>query len=291
MSIAISALALSLASAERVSADDVEETIPVRPGGTLGIDLDRGVVRVSSHDANEVRIEAHASGFSSWFGGFDLTRDGNDVHLQGEFRHAFLFVPWGPRVTVNAWVPREYSVVVHTRGGSIDVHDITGRTIAKTSGGSIDLQHANGPASLETSGGPIRAEAVKGSIIAKTAGGGITLEDVDGNVEVETSGGPVTVKEVTGRIEAKTSGGGIDVSFIGAPSGDLHTSGGGIAVAFPSHVGVDLDAETSGGRVVVEQEIALSGTADKRHVVGKINGGGAPLRLHTSGGSIRVRAL
>lgn len=291
MRMAMAPLAFSLASAAIVSAEEIDETVVVEPGGTLRIDLDRGRVTVHSHDDSAVHIEARARGFAAMFGGFELSHEGNDVTLAGRFSRAYLVVPWGPRVTVDAWVPREYSVVVHTSGGHIEVRDITGQTVAKTGGGHIDVRGAHGPVSVETSGGSIEVEEVEGSVIAHTSGGRVDIGTVEGNVEARTSGGALALQHVAGRIEATTSGGAISASFTGAPSGLLQTSGGQIEVGFPADAATDLDAETSGGSVSVEHQMLMSGSATRQHVSGKINGGGSPLRLRTSGGNIRVRAL
>ena len=80
-----------------------------------------------------------------------------------------------------------------------------------------------------------------------------------------------------GHIVARTSGGSIRARFQGPPAGELATAGGNIDVAFPPDVGADLDANASGGRVIVDHASILSG--------------GEPLRLRTSGASIRVHEL
>ena len=51
---------------EIASAEEwLEERIPVEPGGTLYVDLDRGSVEVGSHDRPEILIQASARGWSA----------------------------------------------------------------------------------------------------------------------------------------------------------------------------------------------------------------------------------
>jgi len=110
------------------------------------------------------------------------------------------------------------------------------------------------------------------------------------------------LREVTDAVDATTSGGSVFASFTGAPAGRLETSGGSIDVRFPQAAGVDLDAQTRGGRVAVALPFVLVQEERRRdrigprnwrrdRVVGSINGGGASLRLRTAGGDISVGAL
>jgi hypothetical protein len=290
MSIATALLALSAMPEDTGAAEELDETIAVEPGGTLSIDLDRGQVTIHSHDANVVHLTATARGFGAQMGGFELERRGNDVHLEGSFAHSISFVPWGPRVRVEAAVPRQYSVVVQTHGGAVRISEITGRTIAETTGGAIHVEGCRGQVSVETSGGPIRVGDIDGLVVARTSGGSIEMNRVSGGIEAVTSGGALALHEIGGGIQARTSGGAIAASFARAPVGEMETSGGRIDVSFAADAKVDLDAETSGGRVEVEHLVASTDSRSKHRVVGRINGGGAPVRLKTSGGNIRVRA-
>jgi hypothetical protein len=287
--------------------NELNETLEVDSGGTLYIELDRGAVEVTSHDAREVRIEARAIGWAAWSFEFDLLRSGNDVRLTGEAA-TWTMWPFGPRVLVRAWVPRAYSVDIRTRGGRIDLGNLSGRIIAETSGGAIQLEGAEGTVALHTSGGSIRVVQVEGDVRVDTSGGKIDVADVIGDVQANTSGGSIAIIRVTGQVSARTSGGSIQVreagetvdattsggslfaSFVGPPAGSLETSGGSIDVQFPASAGANLDAQTRGGRVEVAPPLQVAGDTGSRHVVATINGGGAALRLHTSGGSIRVRA-
>jgi len=276
-------------------ADEIDETFDVVPGGTLYIDLDCGSVEVTSQEADQVRIEAHATGWAAWSVDFDLWREGNNVHLSGETNGwgSWLLWPFGaPRVHVRAWVPRDYSLASRTAGGRVALANLSGRIAAETGGGSMTLRGATGMVDLFTSGGTVEIQKVNGTLNAETSGGSVTIADVTGDVRTRTSGGRIQITRASGEVEAATSGGNISVSFTGAPAGSLETSGGRIEVRFPETAGANLDAQTSGGRVEVAQRHSLrSGEDDPRHVVGQINGGGAALRLRTSGGNIAVGAL
>ncbi len=269
--------------------EQLRETVPVEPGGTLFIEVDRGEVSVTSHDANEVTVEASGRGWASGMCVFTLTRDGRDVLLEGDIDGWLPSLFGGARIEVRAWVPRRYSVEIHTRGGPISAEEIGGRLAAQSSGGRLRVRRVDGPALLRTSGGRISAEDINGDLRARTSGGRIEIAYVNGDVEARTSGGRIEVEGAAGGIDAKTSGGRISASFVEDPSGSLETSGGPIEVTFPEEACVDLDARTSGGRVEVEHPMEFTRRSKSYQKIGRINGGGLPLRLHTSGGRIRVR--
>jgi hypothetical protein len=276
-------------------ANELDEMLDVQPGGTLHIGLDCGTVEVEAHDANQVRITARASGWAAWSVNFGVWREGNDVYLAGESSGwgAWLLWPFGGvRVHVRAWVPRDYSVMARTAGGGIALVNLNGRISAETQGGPVALKGASGVIELRTSGGKVDVRGVNGSLNAETSGGAVTITKVAGDVWARTSGGRIEIREASGEVDAATSGGNIYVSFVGAPAGRFETSGGSIEVRIPQDAGADIEAHTSGGRVAVAQQLRLrADRGNPDHVVGTINGGGAPLRLRTSGGNIDIDSL
>ena len=279
-------IALLLLVAHPAAAEDLEQSVPARPGGTLHIDLDRGSVLIEHHEEHSVRLSGRAS--RAGRDPIRLESDGQDVHVRGSFAgwHGFL---GDPRVRVRVRVPQRYSLEIETKGGSIEVEEIHGDVNARTSGGSIEVHDVIGDVELETSGGGVRAHGVRGNLRIRTSGSPIHASKIEGEVEVQTSGGRIQLNDVLGPVEAETSGGPIAVRFTDAPEGDIRTSGGSIQVEFGAEFGVDLDARTSGGRIEVESEILVRGSLSRSEIQGQINGGGANLQIETSGGNIRIR--
>ena len=271
-------------------AEAIDRRIPVEPGGILYIDLDRGSVVVTSHDEDEVAIQARARGWASRLVCFTLSRQGQRVQLEGDVDGWFPGLLGFARIEVRARIPRRCSVEIRTVGGRIKASEIGGELGAQTSGGRIDVHRVDGRALLRTSGGRISAEEVNGDVRARTSGGGIQLNYINGDVEARTSGGSIEVHGVRSEIDARTSGGRVSASFVGEPAGRIETSGGSIHVVFPAELGTTLDARTSGGQVRVDHEITSEAHNQPRRVTADLNGGGLPLTLRTSGGSIRVEA-
>lgn len=286
--IVLGAMALLLGlAAPGARAEDFERSVAVEPGGTLRVELSSGSIEVETHDRATVEIDARTSGWAARAMQFALDQDGRNVRLTGS-RSSWLGGLGPGRVEVRVRTPQEFSLDLRTSGGRIDVQELSGQVKATTSGGSIELDRVDGDIELNTSGGSIKALEIEGDVYARTSGGSIHASEVSGRVEVRTSGGSIRIRDVGGEVEAKTSGGSISVRFTGAASGRLETSGGSIEVELPDEEGVDLDARTSGGRVVISEDFGISGNVERDRVEAKINGGGKQLELRTSGGNIRV---
>lgn len=205
----------------------------------------------------------------------------------------------------------EGTVRAHTSGGSLRFGNITGTVWGRTSGGSIELTSCGSPVDLKTSGGSIevvdvagdvqaqtsggslRFGAIQGSIWGKTSGGSIRVASCSGGADVQTSGGSIKLQSVGGDVNAKTSGGSIHAVTKTQlqDACNLRTSGGGITVTLIPDIAINVDAETSGGRVSTDFAVAsiIQGKVPRNRLKGSINGGGPLLKLHTSGGNIYLQ--
>ena len=126
------ATALALAALLAVPARaDFREAVAVRPGGSLEIDVDLGAglrpdpgeLLVTSHDRDEVRVEAETSGFGAWSFRFDLSGDPERTRFVASVGGSFSWMFGGPRPRVRVFVPREYSVDVRCSTGPIRIEE------------------------------------------------------------------------------------------------------------------------------------------------------------------------
>jgi len=178
------------------------------------------------------------------------------------------------------------TVTANTSGGNISISDSKATYIATTSGGNISMDNIDGKLKVSTSGGNIHANNVKPELNAGTSGGNIDVSNAEGPVDVNTSGGSITLDKIAGSVKAETSGGSISAN-ITKLSGNLylHTSGGGINATIPSGLGLDLDLSADH---IDTQLNNFSGTAKKDRINGQISGGGIPVHISASGGSITL---
>ena len=91
----------------------------------------------------------------------------------------------------------------------------------------------------------------------------------------------------------KTSAGNIRAEITSQPQHPwiLNTSSAGIVVTLIPHAAVDVDVQTSGGRISTDFRVQGHIAKDKDRVQGTINGGGSLLKLRASAGDIRLEKL
>jgi len=199
---------------------------------------------------------------------------------------------------------------LHSGGGHVRARQIGGRADLETVGGNITVGRAASFVSVHTGGGQIDFGEVRGSVRAQTGGGGIHVIYVSGPLEVESNGGSICVTGASGAVQAATSGGSITAWInpgvpaergmvrLEAPS-QLASGTGDLIVYLPRNLAANIDALVANGTGQhIEADSALhltmQGPANGLGVVralGVLNGGGAPLRLRTTGGKIRLQYM
>jgi TonB family protein len=201
------------------------------------------------------------------------------------------------------------SATLHSGGGDVRVcGEIGGRADLQTDGGNITVGRATSVAMVRTGGGQIDFGDVSGSVHAQTGGGGIRIMNVSGPMEVESSAGSICLTRVTNSVRAATSGGTITawISPDGTSSGrtvslagasQLTSGQGDIVVYLPRNLAVNIDALVQSGglqRIEADPAIALTIQSAERggvQAMGALNGGGAPLKLRTTAGRIRLQYI
>jgi len=200
---------------------------------------------------------------------------------------------------------------LRTGGGHIRAGQIAGRAdLESVGGGNITVAHALNYVSVRTGGGQIDFGEVRGSVRAQTGGGGIRVMYVSGPMELESSSGSICLTRVAGSLQAATSGGTItawinpDSPASGgyvrlAGASQLASGNGDIIVFLPRNLAVNIDAVVAnGGEKHIEADpalhLAMQGSVNgsgQVHAIAALNGGGAPLKLRTTAGKIRLRFL
>ena len=320
--VASSLLAGSLAALAETE-EQINKRFAVEPGGKVVVDVDFGSIEINTNATGEVTVDAvrkvsrgSKADEEAFLAARPVTfsQDGNTVTIYSRAKSKQSWSWRGKQRTEAKYtitVPARFDAQLKTSGGSIGVSDLAGEVKANTSGGGLKFARLHGPVRGGTSGGSIRVSACDGTIKINTSGGGIevtggggaldgdtsggsvAVKDFRGPVRVESSGGGITIENVAGKVEGSTSGGSISARFAAVLSEEvkLETSGGGVTVRVPEKSAFDLDAATSGGGVGSELPVSIAGKPSRSRLKGPVNGGGKPVVLRTSGGSIQVKKL
>lgn len=270
--------------------------------GNLQVKTSGGSIQVASHGSNTVRVEMHVrvgnkknpseeairEALEDYE--IDISQSSNTVTASAQ-RNSSVSGWFGSSnnssVSFTVYVPQSISCNLNTSGGSISLEGVNGVQEVKTSGGSLSLKRIEGEMNAKTSGGSIKIEHYYGVLNAHTSGGSIKLNEAKGLLSVKTSGGSITLDNVSGSVEAKTSGGGIKANLLSLDRHlTLKTSGGSITATIPSGLGLDLDLK---GNRVNTRLMNFNGEAEKDRIIGSMNGGGIPVVMSTSGGSVNLQ--
>ena len=236
----------------------------------------------------------------------DIEKNGSVVTATVERKMNFGFLK-NVGISLTILTPREMSCNVSSSGGGLRIsnvkgtHDfsssgggvklgnLAGTTKAGSSGGGVHVTNQNGDVRLNSSGGGVTLEEAHGRVYAHSSGGGVHLENIHGDVEAGSSGGGVSVTGEAGYVKAKSSGGSVRVN-IGRLSKELYleSSGGGVDAVIRDGGNLGLDLDLSSGKVNIDLR-NFSGKSEKDRVKGTMNGGGIPVYMRASGGSVNVR--
>jgi len=206
---------------------------------------------------------------------------------------------------------------LHSGGGHIRAGKIGGRADLQTDGGNITVSHADNFVNVRTGGGQIDFGEVRGSVHAQTAGGGIRVMYVSGPMEVVSNGGSICLTRVAGAVQAATMDGTITAWInpdtpeqrassaqhstvrLAGPS-QLASGNGDIVVFLPRDLAANIEAVVTSGdahRIIADPAMHLAmqsgegGAPGSVREIGVLNGGGAPLKLRTTTGNIRLQFL
>ncbi len=69
----------------------------------------------------------------------------------------------------------------------------------------------------------------------------------------------------------------------------IRSGDGNVRLLLPEGFAATLDLGTGDGNIDSEQPVTTEGSSSKKHMLGKLNGGGYRLRIQTGDGDINIR--
>jgi DUF4097 and DUF4098 domain-containing protein YvlB len=272
------ALAL-VASTFAIGAAQAEEwtkSYSISGRARVHVDSNDGAVRVTTGDSKQVEFRVIYEGYT-----VDKTlnitskQEGDQVEVSARIRNG---MNWG-------WnVHRTLRIEVHMpRNADLNVD---------TGDGSVESDAINGNVDIHTGDGHIRVEGAKGDIRLRTGDGSIEGHDLDGRLEATTGDGHVNLDGRFDALNIKTGDGSITAHA--KPGSKLETGwnvrtgDGSVTMSLPGDLQANIDATTNDGRISLGIPVMVEGNLGTSQIHGKMNGGGAPLTIHTGDGSIHL---
>jgi DUF4097 and DUF4098 domain-containing protein YvlB len=239
-------------------------------------DSNDGSVRVTTSDSNQVEFRVTYNGYTM---DKNLTitsnQSGDRIEVSARVRNA---MNWG-------WnVHRSLRIEIHMpRNADLEVD---------TGDGSVESDAINGNVDIHTGDGHIRLDGAKGNIRLRTGDGSIEGRELDGQLEATSGDGHINVEGRFDSLNIKTGDG--SVTARANPGSKLvngwtvRTGDGSVTMSLPGDLQANIDASTNDGRISLGLPVLVEGTMGTSQIHGKMNGGGAPLTIHTGDGSIHL---
>jgi hypothetical protein len=266
-----------LGLAAPAAADEWSHKYAVKGRPDVHLKTDDGAVRVETGAASDVEAVVTTRGWR--IGGGEVTVTESQT---------------GDRVSIEVRVPRMQHFGVGHRSVELVVRMPREADLdVKTGDGGMDIEPVSGKVSLFTGDGHITARGLRGEMRLHSGDGSIKADALDGRLQADTGDGAMDVRGRFDALDLRTGDGHIDASAergskVGA-AWSLSSGDGGIVLRVPDDLAADVEAHTGDGHIDLGAGVTVSGRVSRNEVHGKLGAGGAPLRLHTGDGSIRLQ--
>jgi hypothetical protein len=133
------------------------------------------------------------------------------------------------------------------------------------------------------------------SFTAASRNGPLSAEGVRGRLELRTENGPVTLRDVHGAVHARTQNGPVTVQLSGTAwdgTGlDAETQNGPVTLIIPENYSAQLETGTTNGPFNIDFPVTVNTPGRRRggELRTTLGSGGAPVRVRTTNGPVRLR--
>lgn len=133
--------------------------------------------------------------------------------------------------------------------------------------------------------------------------GGISIKAVNGTLEFETRNGGIKLDGLAGDVRGRTTNGGVKVILAGntwvGGGLDVETKNGGVKLMMPANYSANVETGTVNGgfrsdfaELAVEKKKGDNSYYQRnKRVNASLNGGGAPIRVMTTNGGVKISSL
>lgn len=200
------------------SAQPVNESYPVAPGGEVSIENISGSLTIIGWGSAEVQVEGT---LGDGVEGIDVDSDDDGIYIEVDYDEDY----HGRQSVVTELtirIPSSSSLSVETISSSIEVSGVSGDVSLETVSGkvyvadlpaSLDVENVSGGISVDSAPHETDLASVSGSIRVGTALGGLDAENVSGSILIE--GGTLSGADI------ETVSGEITCRAVPGPAGDI----------------------------------------------------------------------
>ena len=298
--VAITLAAMFICSAAFASTPQgtFEKTFQVSGSVNLEVQTHSGDIVVRNGPAGSVSIRGKIFVGDHWLAGNrhsevaeieqnpPLRQDGNSIHI--DYVNARDI-----SVDYEITVPADTTVRAHTGSGDQAIEGVHGNADLESGSGDLRLSHLTGEIRVQTGSGNVKAREIAGPVRGGAGSGDIEVEETAaGDIDLHTGSGNVTVRGIQGAFRAEAGSG--DITAEGAQTGgwEVRTGSGNVHVRLPANAAFDADISTSSGTLDIGAPITMTVQGrvqeTRKHIAGKVRGGGPLLSLRTGSGDIHI---
>ena len=276
-------------------AEEVTKSFTVNGRAIVRVDTNDGSVRVTSGDNKEVQFHVEYQGYELNRNlRVDSRQDGDKVELVARVSGHFGF-SWGSHnrnLHIEVRMPKSGDLQVSTGDGAVEASGVDGNITISTGDGALKAHELTGTIDLHTGDGSISVDRLKGEIKLRTGDGSIEARGLDGKVTADTGDGHIKLEGRFDGLNIKTGDGSVEArvdngSRMNTPW-NIRTGDGSVDMTLPGDLQANIDASTGDGHISLGMPVTVEGSFSNSQIHGKMNGGGQPLIIHTSDGSIRL---
>lgn len=275
------ALVAVLAPAVRAQNSDWNKSYPLSGEASLHLEIGDNAADIHScGDCKQIRINVNWNDRNP--ANYNLTESqaGNAVSFQLKEKPVWgihIHTGRAPRITVE--VPTQLRLDAHASDGSMTANGLQGDLGFHTSDGSIDVRDLNGNLKFVSSDGSVKVHNAAGTLEARTSDGTILAEGRFTGVQAHSSDGTLDITLADGSRLATAS--------------NIRSSDGQVRLHLAHSVAADLEVHTSDGHIECSLPLTMDTyqSSGGHNIHGKLNGGGVPLSVHTSDGSVKISGL
>jgi DUF4097 and DUF4098 domain-containing protein YvlB len=251
---------------------------------TLNLEIgDAGVQISPCGTCREIRIKVETEGAKLSDYRLEESQTGDQVRfLFKEKPHVGVHITWHKTQTkVTVETPAELALEARSGDGNVNVSGLSGELGLTTGDGNLTADHLSGKLRVKSSDGHVKITDSTGALEARTSDGNLTVDGVFNSVAVHTSDGQLEMRLREG-------------TKLSEPS-SIQASDGSVTLRVPQGFAADLNVHTSDGHVDCTLPLTMDHYDSKdgggHNLHGKLNGGGTPLTIHTSDGSVKIEQL